>query len=110
LIATVSVCALLYAAMGSVPSWSLVLAVAAMCAVVSYGSSLHLGYEVVFISIVAVRLLNINLYGAEMTLLGLLPLLNGAGILIDTLVGGLGASATCEIMGTAAPAPYKDIL
>lgn len=110
LVATVSVCALLYAAMGGVPSWSVVLAVAAMCAVVSYGSSLHLGYEVVFISVVAIRLLNINLYGAEMTLLGLLPLLNGAGVLIDTLIGGLGASATCDIMGTAAPAPYKDIL
>lgn len=110
LIATVSVCSLLYAAMGGVPSWSIVLAVAAMCALVSYGSSLHLGYEVVFITVVAVRLLNINLYGAEMTLFGLLPLLNGAGILIDTLIGGLGASATCDIMGTSAPTPYKDIL
>lgn len=110
LIATVSVCALLQAAMGTAPQWSVVFAVAAMCAAVSFGSSLNIGYEVLFISVVAVRFLDLNLYGAEMTLLGLLPLLNGAGVLIDVLVGGLGASASCEIMGTAAPSPYKDII
>jgi hypothetical protein len=96
--------------MGTAPQWSVVFAVAAMCAAVSFGSSLNIGYEVLFISVVAVRFLDLNLYGAEMTLLGLLPLLNGAGVLIDVLVGGLGASASCEIMGTAAPSPYKDII
>lgn len=110
LIATFSVCSLLYAAMGAVPTWGVVLTVGATCALISFGSSMHLGYEVVFITVVALRMLNVNLYGAEMTLFGLLPLLNGAGILVDTLIGGLGTSATCDIMGTSAPAPYKDIL
>ncbi len=110
LVATICVCSLLYAATGSVPSWTVVLMVAGACTQFSFICSFSLGFEVVFISIVALRILKIDLYGAEMTLFGLLPVLNGLGIMMDTVIAGLGTSATSDIMGTTAPAPYKTTL
>ncbi|AEV29687.1 Na+/H+ dicarboxylate symporter [Sphaerochaeta pleomorpha str. Grapes] len=110
MVATASISSLLYAALGTIPTGKVLLFVALCCAGVSYASSLYLGYEVFFIAIIALKWLKIDLYGAEMTLIGIMPLLNGIGVLIDSFVAALGTSYTCQRMGTRVETAYPDII
>jgi Na+/H+-dicarboxylate symporter len=108
MIAALSISAILYAALGSIPSNKVLLMVALSSAAVSYASSLYLGYEVFFIATIALKWLKIDVYGAEMTLIGLMPLLNGVGILIDSYVAALGTSYTSQRIGTRIESSYPD--
>ncbi|WP_320129051.1 cation:dicarboxylate symporter family transporter [uncultured Sphaerochaeta sp.] len=110
MIAAASICSLLYATSGSMPSLKIVLFVGLASAGVSYASSLYLGYEVFFIAVIALKWLRIDLHGAEMTLIGLMPLLNGLGVLVDSFIAALGTSYTCQAMGTRVECAYPDIL
>jgi Na+/H+-dicarboxylate symporter len=110
MIAALSISAILYAALGAIPSTRILLMVALSSAAVSYASSLYLGYEVFFIATIALKWLKIDVYGAEMTLIGLMPLLNGVGILIDSYVAALGTSYTSQRMGTKIESSYPDIV
>ena len=110
MVATLSICSLLYAALGSMPSDKIILFVAFSAALFSYASALYLGYEVFFITIIALQFLKIDLYGAEMTLIALMPILNGFGILIDTYVAAFGATYTCQSMGVLHESSYRDII
>jgi Na+/H+-dicarboxylate symporter len=110
MVGSACVVSLLLAATGTMPSAKVLLWIALSTATVSYASSLHLGYEVFFIAVIALKLLKIDLYGAEMTLVGLMPLLNGIGALIDSFVAALGTAFTCQTMGTRIDSAYLDII
>jgi hypothetical protein len=84
--------------------------VALSSALFAYASPLYLGYEVFFISIIALQFLKIDLYGAEMTLVALMPILNGLGILIDSFIAAFGSAYTCQRMGVLTESAYRDIL
>lgn len=109
MIATLSITALLYAALGSMPSNKVILLVALASALFSYASALYLGFEVFFITIISLQFLKIDLYGAEMTLIALMPILNGLGVLIDSYVAAFGASYTCQVMGVKHESSYRDV-
>lgn len=86
------------------------LVIALFCALASFAGSLACGFEIMFITVAALRMLNINLYSAEVTMLGLLPLLSGLGCLIDSQIAILGASVSARRMGVDMNPSYKDIL
>ncbi|NBK26249.1 MAG: dicarboxylate/amino acid:cation symporter, partial [Spirochaetia bacterium] len=65
---------------------------------------------VFFISIIALQFLKIDLYGAEMTLVAMMPILNGMGILIDSYIAAFGATYTCHRMGVLVESSYSDVL
>ena len=110
MIATLSIASLLYAALGTMPSDKVILLVALASALFSYASALYLGFEVFFITIIALQFLKIDLYGAEMTLIALMPILNGFGTLVDSYVAAFGAAYTCQVMGVKHDASYRDML
>ena len=66
--------------------------------------------EVMFITIASLKLLNINVYSAELTILGVLPLVSGLAALIDSQIALLGASICSNKTGTEVIPPYGDII
>ena len=59
---------------------------------------------------IALQFLKIDLYGAEMTLIALMPILNGFGTLVDSYVSAFGSAYTCQIMGVRHDSSYRDII
>lgn len=98
LVSTMCTCSLVYAINGSMPTTVQTITIALACTLVSFICSLHAGYEVAFATVYALGLLNVNLSGAELAIIGILPLLNGMALLFDVLLAGLGTSFTaCHI-------------
>lgn len=110
LVSSFSIIGLVYAASGTIPSIQLLLIIAMGCAVVSFISSAYLGYEVFFITYLTLKILGIDLHEAEMTLVGILPLLCGIGTMIDSYLACLGASVTSLWLETGTQVMYEDIL
>lgn len=109
-IATISVLALITAATGAAPSMSVGLIVALAAAAASYASSAAVGFESVFIALCVLKMTGISLYGGEMTLIGLLPLLSGLGNVIDAEIALLGAGSAGVKIDTDVNPVYKDIV
>lgn len=84
--------------------------VALVCALVSFCSALSFGSEIFLIAVLALRLFGINLYGSELTMLALLPLVEGMGVMVDSLVAAMGASWSAQLLDVRVETPYKDIL
>lgn len=84
--------------------------VALACALVSFCGALSFGSEIFLIVVLALRLFGINLYGAELTMLALLPLVGGMGVMVDSLVAAMGASWSTQLLDVRVETPYKDIL
>jgi len=110
MIATLSVLSLLYAAAGQMPSDKVLLIVALSSAMFSYLSPLYLGWEVFFITTITLQFLNLDLHGAELSVIGLMPLLNGLGILLDSYIAAFGAAYTTQRMGVKIDSSYRDTI
>ena len=109
MIATLSVLSLLYAAAGQMPSDKVLLIVALSSAMFSYLSPLYLGWEVFFITTITLQFLNLDLHGAELSVIGLMPLLNGLGILLDSYIAAFGRYTT-QRMGVKIDSSYRDTI
>jgi Na+/H+-dicarboxylate symporter len=96
MVASFTIASLLYATTGVAPSISLSIFIALCTAFVSFFSSMFLGFEVFFITYFTLKILAIDLHTAEMSLVGILPLLCGLGTMIDVLIGSF-TSATANI-------------
>lgn len=94
LISTICTCAFIAAKSGAVPTFVQMLTTAFACTLMSFVCCMHAGYEILFITAFALRLLKVDISGAEFAIIGLLPLLNGAALLFDVLLSGLGTSFT----------------
>ena len=110
MIATLSVLSLLYATSGQLPPDKVLVIVALSTALFSYLSPLYLGWEVFFITTITLQFLKIDLYGAELSIIGLMPLLNGLGILVDSYIAAFGAAYTTSRMGVKIDSSYRDII
>lgn len=110
MIATLSVLSLLYAASGQMPSEKVLVIVALSTSLFSYLSPLYLGWEVFFIATITLQFLKLDLYGAELTIIGLMPLLNGLGIMVDSYIAAFGAAYTTSRMGVKIDSSYRDII
>ena len=94
LVSTICTCALIYRVSGSVPTAVQLVSISFACTLVSFVCCVHAGYEVLFGTVLAFRLLRIDISGYEPTVLGLLPLLNGIALFFDVILSGLGTSFT----------------
>lgn len=91
---TLCSCALVLAANGSMPSATQTITIALACTAVSFASSLHAGYEVLFCVSCALGLIGASTSDNMASLIGMLPLVNGIALLFDTMLSGLGTSFT----------------
>lgn len=109
-VATFSIMALIANVTNEPVSIGLGLLIALACALASFASSLATGFEVMFITVGAMRMLNINLYSAEVTMIALLPLLGGLGAMLDSMISLLGSAIASRRLGVDTTPSYRDIL
>ena len=94
LVSTMCTCSLLYAVNGSLPTALQTVTLAVACTLASFICCLHSGYDVLFVTACALKILNIPLSDTGFAIMGLLPLINGIALLFDVLLSGLGTSFT----------------
>ncbi len=109
-IAAISSVAIIYAVTSAMPTASQLAIIALAATLSSFASSVAVSYESVFITIAIMKLTGISLYGAEMALFGVLPLINGLGIMIDSFLASLGTAYAGRRVRTDINPPYKDII
>lgn len=109
-IAALSALSLVYAVTGTVPTIAQAVVIALCAGLAAFASSFAAGFESIFIILCIFRLTGISLYGAEATLIGLMPLITGLGTLIDTEAAMLGTAAAGNLIETDINAPYKDTI
>lgn len=110
MLGAISAMALVYSATNAVPQWNVLLFIALAAAAASFCSSLGFGLGTLLVTVLALRMLGINLYGAEVTLLAFLPLINGLGVMLDNLIANMGAAYLCQHMNVRINNPYRYIL
>ncbi|MHC1691656.1 MAG: cation:dicarboxylase symporter family transporter [Sphaerochaetaceae bacterium] len=110
LVATIAIISLTMSVQGAVPPLRILMYTAGLSTLFSMLCSIHLGYEVLFIVTMVLRTLGIDLQGAQMMVVLLLPLLNGAGLVLDTAIAAFGSAYTSRTIGPRTPVAYRDIL
>jgi Na+/H+-dicarboxylate symporter len=110
MVATTAALALIVSFKGSLPSWQAVMAIGLLSSLFSLICSFHLGYETLFIVVMVLRNLEINLEGAEMMLVVLLPFLNGFGALLDSAIATFGAAYTSRLVSPDDLVAYRDFV
>ena len=109
-ITTLSALALITSVTGAAPDIRTAIIIALFSCLASFTTSMATGFEVMFSLLIVFRMSGISLYGAEMTVLGLLPLVNGLAILLDAQIMMLGQVVSSRFISTDIKPPYKDIL
>jgi len=109
LVSTLSVLALLKA-VGAEMSLSSTILIALALSLTSLLSSIASGYELLIVIYSALKLTNISLYGAEATIIALLPLLSGIAIALDVAICHFGNALAAYATRTDVKIPYRDIL
>ena len=109
LVSTLSVLALLKA-VGAEMSLSSTILIALALSLTSLLSSIASGYELLIVIYSALKLTNISLYGAEATIIALLPLLSGIAIALDVAICHFGNALVAYATRTDVKIPYRDIL
>lgn len=109
LVSTLSVLALLKA-VGAEMSLSSTILIALALSLTSLLSSIASGYELLIVIYSALKLTNISLYGAEATIIALLPLLSGIAIALDVAICHFGNALAAYSTRTDVKIPYRDIL
>jgi Na+/H+-dicarboxylate symporter len=110
MIGTLCSCSLVMAVCGRMPTTTEVITIALACTIVSFVSCLHAGYEVLFCSAMAMNLINSDATNMAVSILGVLPMMNGIALLFDTLLAGLGTSFTAVHLGADCNVREKDIV
>lgn len=109
LVSTLSVLALLKA-VGAEMSLSSTILISLALSLTSLLSSIASGYELLIVIYSALKLTNISLYGAEATIIALLPLLSGIAIALDVAICHFGNALAAYSTRTDVKIPYRDIL
>lgn len=108
--AILALSAIIYTTTGEIPSLSVLLALSLLSIFASLISGAAFGFELSFIMFMVMKMGNVTLYGAEMTLFGLLPLFLGLGYLIDSEITLMGLSIAALKSKTYTPTLYDDIV
>ena len=108
--ASIALASIIYATTGELPTFKILAIIALLSSLSAFASSSAMGFEISFILFSVMKLGNITLYGAEMTLFGLVPLFLGLGYLIDTEITLMGLSIASIKSKTNCPTLYNDIL
>ena len=96
--------------LGAEISTSALILITITIAVVSFASSLFSGIEVAAISVMALKILNINVYGAEAAIISLIPFVNGCALLIDMVISLMANAISGARTKTDAQIPLKDTI
>lgn len=110
MISSFTILSLIYSATGSLPEARILIFIILCSFFVSLISSVFLGFGVFFITYLTMKIVGINLANAEMSLVGILPLLSGLGTLLDSYISTLCTAATSFWLETEVEVPYEDIL
>ena len=106
-ISSVATLSIIYALTGALDP-VVVIMVALAAFLVSFTAFTSLGFEVMLAVHFILRVLNINLYGAEVAVIALIPLLNGIGTMIDAALMTLGTKIAGTAIDTDISTPYQD--
>ena len=96
--------------LGAEISTSALILITITIAVVSFTSALFSGIEVAAISVMALKILNINVYGAEAAITSLIPFVNGCALLIDMVISLMANAISGARTKTDAQIPLKDTI
>ena len=110
MIAVFTIFSLIYSATGSLPEVKIIVFIVLCSFFVSLISSAFLGFGVFFITYLTMKIVGIDLANAEMSLVGILPLLCGLGTLLDSYISTLCTASTSFWLETEIEVPYEDIL
>ena len=100
----------LITAMGGVIDTSSIIFIAIASSAASFVSFTSFGMESVITTYIALKMLNIELYGAESALLSILMITNGLSSLIDAAIMALGTKYISIKTKTDLDIPYKDYI
>lgn len=109
-IAVITILSLFQATAMTKPSLAVSAAAAAVAMVISFLSSSAPGMEIAFITVMTLRVLDIELYGAENAIIALLPLITGAGTLLDAEIAAMSASVSSIFIDTDIDVPVSDTI
>lgn len=109
-ITTLVILTLMQAVTGEVVSGAIAIVIAATVMITSFSSSIFIGYEVVAIAYLTLKMLNMNFYGAEMAIVAIMPILSGLGIMLDNAIGNLGNVIASYFIGTDISVPYSETI
>ena len=79
-------------------------------AAASFLSFMFSGIEVAAISVIALKMLNINVYGAEAAIISLITFVNGCALMIDMLISLMANAISGVRTKTDAKIPLKDTI
>ena len=79
-------------------------------ALFSFASSLFAGIEVAAISVLTLKALNIDVYGAEAAIVSIIPFVNGCALLIDMVISLMASALSGAVTKTDAKIPLKDTI
>jgi hypothetical protein len=88
-------------------TWQIMATVALLSSLFSLVCSFHLGYEVLFITAMVLKGVGMPADQAYSVVV-LLPLLNGAGILVDAAVSALGSAYSSRLLKPYEPVAFRD--
>lgn len=110
MVSTITVLSLIFGSTGEMPSFTVILIISLNCSLISFLSSMHLGYEVLFVSVFTLFIMNIDLWGAEASIIAFVPILNGLGIMFDSILAGMGSSYVAGTMKADCNIRTQDIV
>lgn len=84
--------------------------IAGCAALLSLLSSLFTGSEAMVITYLVISFMKINTGSAIMTMLAVLPFVNGLGLVLDSYISELGAAIVARKIGTDIMVPYRDTI
>ena len=100
----------LITAMGGILDSTTIILVALAASAASFVAFTSFGMESVITTYIALKILNIDLYGAESALLSILMITNGLSSLLDSAVIAMGTKAVSVATKTDMEVPYKDYI
>ena len=100
----------LITAMGGVVDPVTTVFIALSSSVASFISFTSFGMESIITTYIALKMLNIDLYGAESALLSVLMITNGLSSLIDAAIMAMGTKVVSVMTKTDIEIPYKDYI
>ena len=109
-VAVITLLSLFRETTGAMPGGNVIAITAAAAAIASFASSASSGMESAIITVLVLRMLGINLYGAENAVIAFIPLLSGIGTLLDSLVASYANSVVAASLETDVEIPYRDTI
>lgn len=100
----------LITAMGGILDSTTIILVALAASAASFVAFTSFGMESVITTYIALKILNVDLYGAESALLSILMITNGLSSLLDSAVIAMGTKAVSVATKTDMEVPYKDYI